>query len=434
MNKLDSFIQNATRKIDLIALKPQMNGDGEAAKGLFGTTAFGSLLQDLSAKVEANPARGQHSRSNADGFSSEGEGVETPPRTDGVSDFSAITLPDTVASADPLLLEQAIASAVQTKTPSADRPQPRMLVSAKDAPLAKSTLSLPVTDDALPGSINNGERAEPPEQRPQLKVAVTHQETHFKPVPANSSFSFSRAMSAEEQVPGISQSLAGKQAPQPVADFQASLSARDANPAVQATRDQPVVASERGTPDPAASGAVLQRIAGAVVSEAKDVADDLRAEMRRTDSTPSVPLSRTSEGVVRMLNIQLHPAELGVVTVKMRLAGDRIEMELHVQADETAQLLRKDSEKLSALLRTSGYRPDVLTVHILGTDGALQDSAFGPRPQSQTQQQFGSHQSAAGSEDRSHERSAPRDNTDDRRKDRNDESAIAHRDISGLYL
>jgi len=104
---------------------------------------------------------------------------------------------------------------------------------------------------------------------------------------------------------------------------------------------------------------------------------------------------KASSAVLRVLNLQLQPAELGVVTIRMRLAGESLEMELHVEREETAQLLRNDSEKLSALLRGSGYRPDSINIQV--GDAAAQDRAAAHRQSSDFGSQSQSfHQSQAG--------------------------------------
>ncbi|WP_238314039.1 flagellar hook-length control protein FliK [Methylobacterium crusticola] len=63
---------------------------------------------------------------------------------------------------------------------------------------------------------------------------------------------------------------------------------------------------------------------------------------------------------MRLLTLQLHPADLGAVVVRMRLQDGRLEMNLHAGREETAELLRRDGGALAELLRGAGYRPDVV--------------------------------------------------------------------------
>ncbi|GJD99308.1 hypothetical protein GMJLKIPL_1224 [Methylobacterium isbiliense] len=81
----------------------------------------------------------------------------------------------------------------------------------------------------------------------------------------------------------------------------------------------------------------------------------LAAQMPPTGLVPGA-------GPLRILTLQLHPADLGAVTVRMRLRDGDLEMNLGASRAETAELLRKDAGVLTDLLRGSGYRPEILTI------------------------------------------------------------------------
>nr|WP_281432983.1 flagellar hook-length control protein FliK [Microvirga terrestris] len=103
------------------------------------------------------------------------------------------------------------------------------------------------------------------------------------------------------------------------------------------------------------------------------------------DGVHRVAVARASGGVLRVLSLQLNPVELGLVTIKMRLSGDSLEMELQVEKQETADLLRNDAEKLSSLLRTSGYRPDVINIQTAESTSHDRNSFQRPQPGMQDQ-------------------------------------------------
>jgi chemotaxis protein MotD len=63
-----------------------------------------------------------------------------------------------------------------------------------------------------------------------------------------------------------------------------------------------------------------------------------------------------------MLTIQLHPAELGQVQVRLRLQGNALSMQLRASSRETARLLENDRQALSELLKGSGYDAETLAV------------------------------------------------------------------------
>ena len=62
------------------------------------------------------------------------------------------------------------------------------------------------------------------------------------------------------------------------------------------------------------------------------------------------------------LKIQLHPAELGMVTATLRFAGERLSIELKVENPEAYRRLTSDSETIVGSLRDLGYDIDKVTI------------------------------------------------------------------------
>ncbi|WP_195904240.1 flagellar hook-length control protein FliK [Microvirga lotononidis] len=122
----------------------------------------------------------------------------------------------------------------------------------------------------------------------------------------------------------------------------------------------------------------LQHLARSIVEDAKGISEPQHPAFQH-DGLNRVATARASAGVLRVLDLQLKPAELGLVTIRMRLSGDSIEMEIQAQHEETAELLRNDADKLSSLLRVSGYRPDV--INIQSAESASHDRSSFHRPQ-----------------------------------------------------
>jgi chemotaxis protein MotD len=97
-----------------------------------------------------------------------------------------------------------------------------------------------------------------------------------------------------------------------------------------------------------------------------------------SDPRPRAPLN--------VLQVTLQPADLGAVMVRLRLAGDVLEVSVVAERKETAELLRHDRDHLAKLLKAHGYDVANLSVEIGRTEapGALQAS---PQMQSPAQQQ-----------------------------------------------
>ncbi|MBU2145602.1 MAG: flagellar hook-length control protein FliK [Alphaproteobacteria bacterium] len=62
------------------------------------------------------------------------------------------------------------------------------------------------------------------------------------------------------------------------------------------------------------------------------------------------------------LSIQLHPAELGMVTASLKFVGDQLSIELQVENNEAYRALQTDSESLVKSLRGMGYEIDRVTI------------------------------------------------------------------------
>ncbi|WP_159589127.1 flagellar hook-length control protein FliK [Chelativorans xinjiangense] len=62
------------------------------------------------------------------------------------------------------------------------------------------------------------------------------------------------------------------------------------------------------------------------------------------------------------LKIQLQPAELGPVTARLSISGDKLLVELQVETTEARQKLNADGEAMTRALRALGYEVDRVTV------------------------------------------------------------------------
>jgi chemotaxis protein MotD len=62
------------------------------------------------------------------------------------------------------------------------------------------------------------------------------------------------------------------------------------------------------------------------------------------------------------MKLQLHPAELGMVTANLRFSGDQLQVELRVENQEAYDRLTGDSEAIVKSLRALGYEIDQVSV------------------------------------------------------------------------
>lgn len=100
------------------------------------------------------------------------------------------------------------------------------------------------------------------------------------------------------------------------------------------------------------------------------------------------------------LKIQLHPAELGMVTATLRFAGEQLSIELQVENHEAYRRLTGDSDTIVNALRDLGYdidRVSVLQPSVASTPAGRTDTGGTmPSPQGRAPEQFGAGTTGGG--------------------------------------
>lgn len=181
---------------------------------------------------------------------------------------------------------------------------------------------------------------------PNTKATVLQQEAHFAPVVREAQNAQSGAFSGD----GFAQ---GGEAPMPDALAATSV---DAGPPTN------------------------QAAFTTAMSPASQIAEHIAAAAsgapptNRSGTIPDVPGGKSP---FKVLSIQLQPADLGTVTVRMELKDG--ELTLHVEADraDTADLIRGDQDTLSNLLRVAGYSVDAGSIKVMEGDRSLVTPAAG---------------------------------------------------------
>jgi chemotaxis protein MotD len=195
--------------------------------------------------------------------------------------------------------------------------------------------------------------------------------------------------------------------------FSDALAGQDANPsltsggsgrggaqhgAAQATPVN-VVTQETHTP-PVLALSPVQQIATSII-EAADAASSQDGANPAPPAAAPEP-ARQSLQALQVLDIKLEPADLGTVSVKMRLTGTKLELHIEVAQKDTLPLLHKEGDSLSSQLQSSGYSVESLTIKAAAENGgatAQQHSGHGaaqgqPQGQGQGQQQSQSQSSS----------------------------------------
>jgi len=241
---------------------------------------------------------------------------------------------------------------------------------------------------ASPADNTNGEEMAPEEPLPRrpetaaIPAMIDGRSGH--PVP-NEAKAF-RAFPAAEK-PAMSEPAspaatpAGMQAEsQPEPDLPVSLrpQAEADDPATPGTRadarprQEPVprvtvtAAQSFAAPAPLASDPTL---AGLVASIAGDEG------LKQAISAPALPASWAQKNAApaHTLRIELHPAELGMVSARLHLAGDQLSIEIAPDTQEAWRHLSSDSETIVRSMRDLGF--DIAKVTVLPPSGTATPAA-----------------------------------------------------------
>lgn len=140
-----------------------------------------------------------------------------------------------------------------------------------------------------------------------------------------------------------------------------------------------------------AGGAVAHQIADRVASEA----GTLTAQAGRPDA-PAFAVKH--EAAAKVLHLQLQPEGLGTVTIRMSVKDQALRLDLEVGRGETAHMIQRDRDALSALLRSAGYMIDGVEVRVADAGGA---SAQGGNGQTNTPMHGGGQSGSSQPEGRS---------------------------------
>jgi chemotaxis protein MotD len=144
-------------------------------------------------------------------------------------------------------------------------------------------------------------------------------------------------------------------------DADAKTAIDTAPPAIVGRRPEPkgnpvTVLSQQNIPAPVAqpSGSTASVLIGMIAGD---------ASWREAAAPTFRPLpAQAGLSSAHALKIQLHPAELGMVTANLRLAGEQLTVELRVETRDAYQRLTADSDTIVKSLRALGLDVDQVTI------------------------------------------------------------------------
>ena len=340
-----------------------------------------------------------------------GDPVAAPPVPPVTPDLGQDRSADSAAAAQP----PAVAAAMQAADAHRSAPG-RAHTALRDdpaAPAGAAPTALPPSDPATPA-----DRTEPA----AVAQPGTKGQVRRGPEPAARSAGLARSEPASER--------AAATMPRVEADAARSTSA--GTDSTEAPRPELPPAESI----PQAASATAPVTAPPPASPLRQIIDAVAAQLPAAPVSQGRPLPASAEaGPLKILTLQLHPAELGSVLVRMRLQDGRLEMSLRTSREETAERLRKEGDLLSGLLREAGYEPEAVTIQA-GSAGPGESGARG-----QGFAAFGSQggqpdrQPGAATPDQSGRRPSPRADATALSTEEQDHETDTHgRDRDSLYL
>jgi len=177
----------------------------------------------------------------------------------------------------------------------------------------------------------------------------------------------------------------------------AKVSARDVLP--ETTK---ITVVQQETHLPPAQFNAPQQVAKAVVAELKDSTGPAAS------AAPDLSVSQTNapDQPLKILTINLEPAALGNVTVRLRLVGTEVSVHLAAARKDTSQMLDQQRDQIRDLMQSAGYVADVAPVQHGSLDGFQSGSGQSQpqlsgqqQPSSQSQGTFGGAGTSSGQSD-----------------------------------
>ncbi|VTZ27321.1 hypothetical protein MPC1_5210003 [Methylocella tundrae] len=144
---------------------------------------------------------------------------------------------------------------------------------------------------------------------------------------------------------------------------------------------------------PTAGFSPIHQIADRIAPEAASLVSSLGEAAEPGASSGASPAAGVSDAtqskvlptVMKSLNLQLEPETLGAVTIRMRLSGSRLEVQVEPARADTMRLISDDKDRLAEKLRSSAYTLDGVVVKLAGQQSPHLQQGADPTTSSDTQ-------------------------------------------------
>ncbi|WP_353644826.1 flagellar hook-length control protein FliK [Mesorhizobium sp. WSM2239] len=147
--------------------------------------------------------------------------------------------------------------------------------------------------------------------------------------------------------------------------------------------------------------------------------------------------AQNSVASAHSLKVQLHPAELGMVTASLRFSGEQLTVELQVESIEAQQRLSADSDTIVKSLRALGLEVDRVTIQqstVAQTSNPRTDTNAGQNGQPASDRQSFNAAGSGGGNGQAGGQQSGRNTSDGAQASQNSVRGSADRAGGGLYI
>ncbi|NGO51699.1 flagellar hook-length control protein FliK [Allomesorhizobium camelthorni] len=299
--------------------------------------------------------------------------------------------------------------------------------------LAAAAVAVPSQGNTKTAS---AETAAPPTAAPAARVAGSEGESRSMPTLGELAMkpaagTQSGAASTNETTRPVAAESAARLDPTAASAMIARDSLRESAPDAPSQAAHVTVLAQQNVPAPAIPfpGLTAAPLLTAVA------ADGSWRELAAADSR-GLP-SQNAVVSTHSLKVQLHPAELGMVTASLRFAGEQLTVELQVESIEAQQRLNADADTIVRSLRALGLEVDRVTIQqssVVQTSNARADANAGQNGQpAPDRQSFNAAGSGGGNGEAGGQHSG-RDTSNGAQASQNIAPGSADRAGGGLYI
>lgn len=176
----------------------------------------------------------------------------------------------------------------------------------------------------------------------------------------------------------------------------------------------------------------------ATAQVAKAVVAELEGSSAPQSSAASNLVStegNVSDQPLKILTISLEPQALGNVTVRLRLVGTAVSVQLAADRKDTSQMLDQQRDSIRELMQSAGYVADVAPVQHGALDGFQPGSSPSQPSLSGQQQSQGAQDGASASSGQSQDGARqPRKDQQTNQETRHDQDVAPHHRRGAVYL